>query len=88
MLKIGVVGAGHLGKIHIKCIKELKEYELVGFYDIDPEVSKEVSKQFGVKYFKNIFCSDTGLLLLNSDNVLLAHSFLFLSLFISSSSSS
>ncbi|MGI6719057.1 MAG: Gfo/Idh/MocA family protein [Bacteroidales bacterium] len=54
MLKIGVVGAGHLGKIHIKCIKELEEYELVGFYDIDPEVSKEVSKQFGIKYFKNI----------------------------------
>ena len=36
MLKIGVLGAGHLGKIHIKCIKEIKNFELVGFFDPDP----------------------------------------------------
>ena len=34
MLKIGVLGAGHLGKIHIRLVQELKEqFELVGFYD-------------------------------------------------------
>lgn len=38
MLKIGVLGAGHLGKIHIHLILELKDtYRLVGFYDPDPE---------------------------------------------------
>ena len=35
MLKIGVLGAGHLGKIHIKCIKEIEDYDLVGFNDPD-----------------------------------------------------
>ena len=38
MLKIGVLGAGHLGKIHIKCIKEIKDYQLVGFNDPDEEI--------------------------------------------------
>ena len=35
MLKIGVLGAGHLGKIHIRCIKEIPDFDLVGFYDPD-----------------------------------------------------
>lgn len=54
MLKIGVLGAGHLGKIHIKCIKEIAAYELVGFYDADPEAAKKVSEEFGVKAFNEI----------------------------------
>jgi len=35
MLKIGVLGVGHLGKIHLRCIKEINGYELIGFYDTD-----------------------------------------------------
>ena len=54
MLKIGVLGAGHLGKIHIKCIKEIAGYELIGFYDPDPEAGKKVSAEFGVKAFSEI----------------------------------
>jgi predicted dehydrogenase len=54
MLKIGVLGAGHLGKIHIKCIRETKEYELVGFYDPDPEISAGVEKDFDLKLFQDI----------------------------------
>jgi predicted dinucleotide-utilizing enzyme len=43
MLKIGVAGAGHLGKVHIKILKELSAlYNLVGFYDSDPNSAKEV----------------------------------------------
>ena len=34
MLKVGVLGAGHLGKIHIKLLLELSDkFEFVGFYD-------------------------------------------------------
>lgn len=54
MLKIGVLGAGHLGKIHIKCIKQIADYELVGFYDTDKTVSEEVEKKFGIKSFESI----------------------------------
>lgn len=54
MLKIGVVGAGHLGKIHIKCIKQISKYELVGFYDTDPENAAKVSKEFNIPSYDSI----------------------------------
>ncbi|HLU87809.1 MAG TPA: Gfo/Idh/MocA family oxidoreductase [Taishania sp.] len=55
MLKIGVLGAGHLGKIHIKLIKELSDtFELVGFYDPSVENAKLVQEQFGIKCFDSI----------------------------------
>ena len=54
MLKIGVLGAGHLGKIHIRCILQIPEYELMGFYDIDSEVSQSIEKEFGIKSFSTI----------------------------------
>ena len=31
MLKAGVLGAGHLGKIHLKLLQQSERYELVGF---------------------------------------------------------
>ena len=51
MLKIGVLGAGHLGKIHIKCIKQIERYELVGFYDPDTATAKAVEEEMGVRGF-------------------------------------
>lgn len=54
MLKIGVLGAGHLGKIHIKCIKDIPEYELVGFYDPVPENATLVAKEHDIKAFASI----------------------------------
>ena len=55
MLKIGVIGAGHLGKIHMKLLLELKDtFELIGFYDTDRENAKIVNRSFRVKSFKSI----------------------------------
>lgn len=54
MLKIGILGAGHLGKIHIKCIQEISEYNLVGFHDPDLEISKKVEQEFGIRRFKTV----------------------------------
>lgn len=55
MLKIGVLGAGHLGKIHIKLIKELSdEFELVGFYDPLGENAAKVASEFKIKAFDTI----------------------------------
>jgi predicted dehydrogenase len=51
MLKIGVLGAGHLGKIHIKCLKEIKNYQLVGFNDPDEGNAGKVEKEFHIKRF-------------------------------------
>ncbi|MDZ4203893.1 MAG: Gfo/Idh/MocA family oxidoreductase [Bacteroidales bacterium] len=54
MLKIGVLGAGHLGKIHIKCIKQIKEFELSGFYDPNQAIAAEVKQCFGIRRFEDI----------------------------------
>jgi predicted dehydrogenase len=51
MLKIGVVGAGHLGKIHIKLLKEINSCELVGFYDADEQTMQKVAHELQVKAF-------------------------------------
>lgn len=53
MLKIGVVGAGHFGKIHIGVLLQIEDYELIGFYDTDPITSEKVSKEFGIKAFNS-----------------------------------
>ncbi|NLM91832.1 MAG: Gfo/Idh/MocA family oxidoreductase [Bacteroidales bacterium] len=53
MNKIGVLGAGHLGKIHIKCIQESERFDLLGFYDTNPEISAEVEEKFGIRRFSS-----------------------------------
>jgi predicted dehydrogenase len=51
MLKIGVLGAGHLGKIHINLLKEISAFELVGFYDPDQSKAEQIKD---VKYFSSM----------------------------------
>ena len=46
MIKIGVIGAGHLGKIHIRLLKQIDEFDFVGFYDSNEETSKEIEREF------------------------------------------
>lgn len=54
MLKIGVLGAGHLGKIHIKCWKNIRNTELVGFYDTDAVNAAAVSADYGIPVFEKM----------------------------------
>ncbi|MCB0599539.1 MAG: Gfo/Idh/MocA family oxidoreductase, partial [Phaeodactylibacter sp.] len=50
MLKIGLLGAGHLGKIHLKCIQLAAEtYELAGFYDPDDDAARQAEEQSGAR---------------------------------------
>lgn len=55
MLKIGVLGAGHLGKIHIRLLLELNEqFEFVGFFDPSEENAKTAIETFNIKRFDTI----------------------------------
>ncbi len=54
MLKAGVLGAGHLGKIHLKLLNQSSKYELVGFYDPIKENALKVAKEFGYKIFDTV----------------------------------
>ncbi|OYU80369.1 MAG: oxidoreductase [Flavobacterium sp. BFFFF1] len=54
MLKVGVLGAGHLGKIHLRLLQQSEKYELVGFYDENHENGEKIAKEFGYKQFHTI----------------------------------
>lgn len=54
MLKAAVLGAGHLGKIHLKLLQQSNRYELVGFYDPSKENSKKIVDEFGYHSFASI----------------------------------
>jgi predicted dehydrogenase len=54
MLKVGVLGAGHLGKIHLRLLQESEKYELIGFYDPFTENAEKVAKEFGYTLFDSI----------------------------------
>ncbi|MEO8734002.1 MAG: Gfo/Idh/MocA family oxidoreductase, partial [Flavobacteriales bacterium] len=47
-LRIGVLGAGHLGRIHVQQLREIPAFELVGFFDPDTEKCKALQAEFGV----------------------------------------
>lgn len=53
-LKIGVLGAGHLGKIHLQLLQESKFYQLEGFYDPNLKTSKELSESKGYVAFSSL----------------------------------
>lgn len=53
-LKVGVLGAGHLGKIHLRLLNQSEKYELLGFYDPNLENATKVSQEFGYKLFNSI----------------------------------
>lgn len=54
MLKVGVLGAGHLGKIHLRLLNQSDKYELIGFHDPDEINAKNVQAEFGYTYFENL----------------------------------
>jgi len=54
MLKVGVFGAGHLGKFHLNNWKEIAGVTLVGFYDPSDEIAKTISDEYGLKRYASI----------------------------------
>ncbi|MGB0897154.1 MAG: Gfo/Idh/MocA family protein [Flavobacteriaceae bacterium] len=54
MLKAGVLGAGHLGKIHLRLLHQSEKYDLVGFYDPNKEHAQKIADEFGYTAFDTI----------------------------------
>jgi len=53
-IKVAVIGAGMMGKNHLKTYKNLQGVELVGVYDIFPEAAKAAADMFGIKAFSSM----------------------------------
>ncbi len=45
--KVGLVGVGHLGRIHLAKLQKIETVDFAGFYDIDREKSARVSHETG-----------------------------------------
>ena len=55
MLKIGVIGAGHLGKIHLNNWAAIEGVKLVGFCDTDDENAKIVAEKYALPRFATTY---------------------------------
>ena len=64
LVRIGVIGAGHLGRFHIECIERIDGFTLTGFYDVDENRAQEISAAYHVYAFDSL-----PLLLANNDAV-------------------
>jgi len=53
-IKIGVIGAGHLGKYHINHLSKHANIDFVGFFDVNKDSAEKVAAEFSVKSFENI----------------------------------
>ena len=53
MLRIGILGAGHLGKIHLNLVAASPAFELIGFYDPDPAAVEKLVNDKGYKAFES-----------------------------------
>jgi predicted dehydrogenase len=53
-LKVGVIGVGHLGKVHTRLWTEVRDAQLVGIYDLDAKEAGKVAREHEVKAFDNL----------------------------------
>ncbi len=54
MLKVGVIGAGYLGKKHLKIVENSSFFDLIGFYDENKNTKENLSKNSNYVSFDQI----------------------------------
>ena len=54
MIKVGIVGVGHLGEIHLKLILSSTHFDLIGFYETNKEKADLISKKYQVNFFNSL----------------------------------
>jgi predicted dehydrogenase len=53
MLRVGVVGVGHLGQHHVRIFSKMTNCELVGIFDKNIKRAAEIATKFNTRIFKN-----------------------------------
>ena len=54
IVRIGVVGVGHLGKFHVQQYQTIHNVDCVGIFDVDSKCAGGVSRAYNVKSYKNL----------------------------------
>ena len=53
-IKVAVIGAGMMGKNHLKTYANMQGVKLVGVYDVFPEAAKNAAQIYGIKAFSSM----------------------------------
>jgi predicted dehydrogenase len=53
-VKVGVIGTGHLGKLHASLYKDVPDAELIGIYDIDNKKCRNIAGELNIRAFDNL----------------------------------
>ncbi len=53
-IKVAVIGAGMMGKNHLKTYANMQGIKLVGVYDVFPDAAKAAAKTYGIKAFSSM----------------------------------
>jgi predicted dehydrogenase len=53
-VRVGVIGVGRMGQRHCRVFSNMRKAQLVGVYDINPTIGKQVAKQYEVPYYSDI----------------------------------
>jgi len=61
---IGIIGVGHLGRLHAKILSESDKCNLTGIYDKDNQRAQQVGKEIGVSVY-----TDPVKLIADSDGI-------------------
>ncbi len=65
-IKIGVIGAGHLGTFHIEQLLQIDKIDFIGFYDISEINANKISSQYSLKNYNSIssICSEANAIII------------------------
>lgn len=51
---ISLIGLGYIGKIHLRLLMENPNWNVVGVYDIDKTLTRDLALQYGIKAFSSL----------------------------------
>lgn len=52
--RIGVIGAGHLGRFHIECLQRIDGFDLAGIFDIDENRAEHIAANYQLDAFEDV----------------------------------
>ncbi|MEM3419507.1 MAG: Gfo/Idh/MocA family oxidoreductase, partial [Nitrososphaerota archaeon] len=52
-IKIGIIGAGYIGELHVRVCSEINDVKLLAIAEINEERGKEVAKKYNTKWYKD-----------------------------------
>lgn len=50
-LKVGVVGTGNMGRNHLRVLSTMRDYDLIGCYDLNHEMAAQQAEIYGIKAY-------------------------------------